>query len=218
MLWISWKKFQLFVLNIYVDCYSSLFTCSNFYYQKIYYCESKKKKISQQLLISKNLFFFTQEIPLGSWLVILTMLELSSRVFVERSHRRRRWWQNTALLPLLHRFYLSSRSKSSGIACKYSPRTNPAWRNAFHQRLFFRQSLCSCYDVAQDALCRAILARDAVSLGSLWSHVSFRWLNRRVKESRSLRTPYLFHACQRHYRMCKGQAKAMYFFMFTGNF
>lgn len=44
MLWISWKKFQLFVLNIYVDCYSSLFTCSNFYYQKIYYCESKKKK------------------------------------------------------------------------------------------------------------------------------------------------------------------------------
>lgn len=44
MLWISWKKFQLFVLNIYVDRYSSLFTCSNFYYQKIYYCESKKKK------------------------------------------------------------------------------------------------------------------------------------------------------------------------------
>lgn len=27
-----------------IDCYSSLFTCSNFYYQKIYYCESKKKK------------------------------------------------------------------------------------------------------------------------------------------------------------------------------
>lgn len=178
----------------------------------------KKKKKFHKLLISKNLFFFTQEIPLGSRLVILTMLELSSRVFVERSHRRRRWWQNTALLPLLHRFYLSSRSKSSGIACKYSPRTNPAWRNAFHQRLFFRQSLCSCYDVAQDALCRAILARDAVSLGSLWSHVSFRWLNRRVKKSRSLRTSYLFHACQRHYRMCKGQAKAMYFFMFTRNF
>lgn len=178
----------------------------------------KKKKKFHKLLISKNLFFFTQEIPVGSRLVILTMLELSSRVFVERSHRRRRWWQNTALLPLLHRFYLSSRSKSSGIACKYSPRTNPAWRNAFHQRLFFRQSLCSCYDVAQDALCRAILARDAVSLGSLWSHVSFRWLNRRVKKSRSLRTSYLFHACQRHYRMCKGQAKAMYFFMFTRNF
>lgn len=37
-----------------------------------------KKKISQQLLISKNLFFFTQEIPVGSRLVILTMLELSS--------------------------------------------------------------------------------------------------------------------------------------------
>lgn len=69
---------QLFILKIYVDCYSSLFTCSNFYYQKIYYCESKKKKISQQLLISKNLFFFTQEIPVGSRLVILTMLELSS--------------------------------------------------------------------------------------------------------------------------------------------
>lgn len=35
---------QLLYSKIYVDCYFSLFTCSNFYYQKIYYCESKKKK------------------------------------------------------------------------------------------------------------------------------------------------------------------------------
>lgn len=58
MLWISWKKFQLFVLNIYVDRYSSLFTCSNFYYQKIYYCEFKKKNFTTVTHFQKFIFLY----------------------------------------------------------------------------------------------------------------------------------------------------------------
>lgn len=129
-----------------------------------------QRKNSTTITRFQKFISLCQEIPLGSRLVILTLALVSTA--------RRKVASTASLmakygspLPLLRCFYLSSRSKSSG---KYSPRTKRASRDAFRQRLFFsRQSLCSCYDVVQDALCRAILARDAVSLGSLWSHVSF---------------------------------------------
>lgn len=47
---------QLLYSKIYVDCYFSLFTCSNFYYQKIYYCESKKKKFHNSYSFPKIYF------------------------------------------------------------------------------------------------------------------------------------------------------------------